>query len=64
MTQPVPPVVKTSTAKKAWRGFLAGITSTDAVKLEKSLAILIVTRVLLAAGASAGMVDILVKAFG
>lgn len=38
-------------ARKAWNGFRAAITSPEAVKAEKSLAILIVTRVLLAIGA-------------
>ena len=62
MTQPVP--VAPSTARKAWRGFLAGITSTDAVKLEKSLVVLVVTRVLISLGASAGVVDLITRVFG
>jgi hypothetical protein len=37
--------------KKALNGFLAGITSPEAVKQEKSLALLVVTRVILAVGA-------------
>lgn len=41
---------------KAWRGFVAGATSTDAVKAEKSLGVLIAVRVLLAVGGSDALV--------
>lgn len=45
-----------SKLKKAGNAFLAAITSPDAVKAEKSLAVFITTRVLIAVGASAGLV--------
>jgi hypothetical protein len=54
------PHVKTI-ALKAWHGFLAGITSTDAVKAEKSLAVLVAVRVLVAVGASAALVQLVEK---
>lgn len=43
-------------AAKAWHGFVAGATSTEAVKAEKSLVVLISVRVLLAVGASDALV--------
>jgi hypothetical protein len=45
------------------RAVLAALTSPEAVKAEKSIAVLVVTRVLLAVGASAGLVELAVKAF-
>lgn len=45
--------------KKILRGFLAAVTSTEAVKLEKSLVVLVVVRVALAAGASASFINLL-----
>jgi len=47
--------------KKVWKGFLAVVTSLDAVTAEKSLAVLVVTRVLLAIGASASLVELIAK---
>ena len=44
--------------KKAVRGLVAALTTPDAVKAEKSLAVIIVARVLLAVGASAGLVTV------
>jgi len=49
---------------KAAKSVYAGLTSTEAVKAEKYLAVLVATRVLLAAGASTALVELLVKAFG
>lgn len=48
--------------KKILRGLQAAVTSPDVVKQERSLAALIVGRVLLAVGASTGLIDLLVKA--
>lgn len=42
----------------AFRAFLAAITSPEAVKLERGLAAFIVVRVLIAVGASAGLVEL------
>lgn len=44
-----------------WHGLVAAVTSPTAVKQEKSLAALVAGRVLLAAGASAGIVEIVQK---
>lgn len=44
--------------KKIWRAFLAAVASPEAVKQERSLAAFVLFRVLLAAGASAGLADI------
>ena len=41
--------------RKAWKGFLAAVTSPEAVKAEKSLAVFIAVRVLQAVGAGAGL---------
>lgn len=61
-----PPVTaapkKTSTLKKLGAAFLAAITTPTAIKEERSLAALIVFRLLLAVGASTGLVDLIVKA--
>jgi hypothetical protein len=43
------------------RGLVAALTSTEVVKAERSLAALIVGRLLLAAGASVGVEQIVVK---
>lgn len=51
-------------AGKAWRGFVAAVTSPDAVKKEKSLAVFVGTRVALSLGASAGVVAAVVKIIG
>lgn len=48
-------------AKKAWRGFIAAVTSPTAVKHEKSLAVFIAVRVLQAVGASAALVALIEK---
>lgn len=45
-------------ARKAWNGFLAAVTSPTAIEKEKSLAILIAVRVLIAVGASDGLIRI------
>jgi len=50
--------------KKALRAFLAAVTSPEAVKHEKSLAVLVITRVLLAVGASASLVALIEKLLG
>lgn len=42
--------------KKAWKGFVAAVTSPTAVKQEKSAAVFITTRIVLSLGASAGVV--------
>lgn len=47
--------------KKAWHGFLAGVTSPDVVKAEKYVAVTVITRVLVAAGGTAGLVALLTK---
>lgn len=52
------PTTEPSKLKKAWRAFLAAITSPTAVKQEKSVAVFIVTRVLLAIGASEGLIKL------
>ena len=48
-------------ASRAWRGFLAAVTSTEAVKAEKSLAVLIAVRVLIAVGASDALIQLVQK---
>lgn len=48
-------------AKRVWHGLIAAVTSPEAVKQERSLAALIVGRVLLAAGASFGVEQIVAK---
>lgn len=53
-----------TTLKKIWNGIKAGLTSTEAVKAEKSIATLVVTRVLLAIGASAAFVELAQKIIG
>ena len=50
--------------KKAWRGFLAAITSPTAVEQEKNLAVFLITRVLISVGASAGVVALVAKLIG
>lgn len=50
--------------KKIWRGLVAAVTSPEAVKQERSLASLVVGRVLLAAGASYGIEQLAVKIIG
>lgn len=50
-----------STLKKLWHAFTAAITSPTAVKQEKSLAAFILVRLLLAVGASAGLVALVPK---
>lgn len=47
--------------KKIWRGLVAAVTSPEAIKQERSLAALIVGRVLLAAGASFGLEQLVTK---
>ena len=49
--------------KRAAHAFLAAVTSPEAVKQEKNLAVLIVTRVALAVGASASLVSLVGKFF-
>jgi hypothetical protein len=49
---------------KLWRGFLAAITSPEAIRQEKSLAVLIATRLLIAAGAGASVVGLVAKLAG
>jgi len=44
--------------KRLGKGLWAAVASTDAVKLEKSLAALIVARLLISIGASAGLVSL------
>jgi hypothetical protein len=44
-----------------WHAFLAAITSPDAVKKERSLAALVVFRILLAAGATTGLAELIAK---
>jgi hypothetical protein len=50
-------------AVKVAKSVYAGFTSTEAVKAEKNLAVLVGTRVLLAAGASTALVETIVKLF-
>jgi hypothetical protein len=50
--------------KRVARAVVAAVASTDAVKAERSLAALIVVRVLLSLGASVGIVDIVSKIIG
>lgn len=45
-------------ASKAWHGFLAAITSPTAVAKEKSLAVFIAVRVLIAVGAGDALVKL------
>lgn len=47
--------------RKIWNGFKAAVTSPEVVKQEKSLAVLVGTRLLIAVGASAGIVEIFTK---
>ena len=49
---------------KAGNALLAAATSPDAVKAEKSLAVLIVARALLAVGASASLVALVERLLG
>ena len=51
-------------ARKAWRGFSAAVTSPEAVKHERSLAVLVATRVLLAVGASDALIQLAAKIIG
>ena len=44
--------------KTAAKAFLAAITSPEAVKLEKGLGVLVATRILLAVGASASLIEL------
>jgi hypothetical protein len=53
-----------ATLAKAARAFVAAITSPEAVKQEKSLAVLVVTRVLLAIGAGDALVQLVQKLVG
>jgi hypothetical protein len=53
-----------SLASRLFHGFTAAVTSPEAIKAEKSLAVLIGTRLLIAAGAGAGLIDLLTRAFG
>lgn len=48
--------------KKIGTAIAAAFTSPEAVKAEKSLAALVITRLLITLGASAAIVDIVVKA--
>lgn len=52
------------TTRKAWNGFRAAVTSTEAVKAERSLAVLVATRVLLAIGATDALVQLAAKIIG
>jgi hypothetical protein len=52
---------KASVARRVWRGLLAAVTSPEAVKQERSLAALIVGRVALALGSSAGLAALIEK---
>lgn len=65
MAQPSPaaPVTaaKQNVFKKAWHGVVAAVTSPAAVKQERSLAALVVGRVLLAVGSSYGVEQLIVK---
>lgn len=47
--------------KKIGKGVLAALTSPEAVKQERSLAALVAVRLLLAAGASAGLAEAIAK---
>jgi len=51
-----------SVLSRVARAVLAAVTSPEAVKAEKSLAVLVAVRVLLAFGASAELVSLVVKA--
>lgn len=44
--------------KKVGTAIVAALTSPEAVKQEKSLAVLVITRVLLAAGATDGLIQL------
>jgi hypothetical protein len=48
-------------ALKAWRGFVAAVTSPTAVQKERSLAVFVAVRVLQAIGASAALVSLVEK---
>lgn len=50
--------------KRAYKAFLAAVSSPEAVKQEKSLAVFIAVRVALACGASAGLVMFIEKLAG
>lgn len=50
--------------KKVLRAVLAAVTSPEAVKLEGALAVMVLTRVLLAFGATAGLVDLINRIAG
>jgi hypothetical protein len=47
--------------KKVWASFKAAVTSPEAVKQERSLAALVVFRLALAVGASAGLAEFVSK---
>lgn len=49
---------------KAGKAALAAVTSPEAVKAEKSLAVLVAVRVLLAVGAGTGLVELIQKLAG
>lgn len=58
--------MKKTTKRKlhaAGKAFLAAVTSPQVVKAEKAVAVLVITRVLIAVGASAGLIE-LVKQLG
>lgn len=50
--------------KKVGRGVLAGLTSTEAVKAEKSIATLVITRVVISLGGSAITIETILKIAG
>lgn len=51
-------------SNKVIAAFIAAVTSPSAVAQERSLAVFIVTRVLLASGASYGIVELVAKIVG
>lgn len=47
--------------KKAWAGFVTAVTSSAVEKQEKNLAVTVVTGILVAVGASDGLVQLVVQ---
>jgi hypothetical protein len=60
---PAPPTVpgKKGIAQRALAALVSAVTSPEAIKAEKNLAVLVVARVALAVGASAGLVALITK---
>lgn len=50
--------------KKAWAGLLAGVTTPGAIKAEKALGVIVVTRILIAIGAGDALIKLAQQLIG